>query len=132
MTTDHQGDGIIEELRAGLREQQTVLSEQQSVLAAQTERIALLESRRGTPRAAASSGDERPERRPRRLTRGGMLKAAAMGAIGLAGAEAASSMGAQSAFAAASTADSYTANGSEYPTAAGFESSSTGQFKYGG
>ncbi len=34
MTTDHQVDGIIEELRTGLREQQTVLTEQQSVLAA--------------------------------------------------------------------------------------------------
>ncbi len=43
MTTDHEVDGIIEELRAGLREQQTVLTEQQSVLAAQTERIVLLE-----------------------------------------------------------------------------------------
>ncbi len=97
MTTDHEVDGIIEELRAGLREQQ-------SVLAAQTERIALLEGERRSSRTARPTADDVPERRPRRLTRGGMLKAAAMGAIGLAGAEAASNMGAQSAFAAASTA----------------------------
>lgn len=104
MTTDHEVDGIIEELRAGLREQQTVLTEQQSVLAAQTERIVLLEGQRCSSRTARPTADDIPARRPRRLTRGGMLKVAAMGAIGLAGAEAASSPGAERAFAAASTA----------------------------
>ncbi len=74
MTTDHEVDGIIEELRAGLREQQ-------SVLAAQTERIAMLEGQRRSSRTACPTADDVPERRPRRLTRGGMLKAAAMGDI---------------------------------------------------
>ncbi len=125
MTADYEKDEIIEELRTGLREQE-------SMLAVQTERITLLEGERRSPRTARPKVDDVPERRPRRLTRGGMLKAAAMGAIGLAGAEAASSLGAERAFAAASTADNYTAAGSGYPTAAGFESSSTGQFNYGG
>lgn len=97
MTTDHEVDGIIEELRAALREQQ-------SVLAVQTEGIALLEGQRRSARSTRLTVDDVPERRPRRLTRGGMLKAAAMGAIGLAGAEAASSLGAERAFTAASTA----------------------------
>ncbi len=86
MTADQERDEIIEELRTGLREQQ-------SMLAAQTERITLLEGERRSPSTARPREDESPERRPRRLTRGGMLKAAAMGAIGLAGAEAASTLG---------------------------------------
>jgi len=132
MTTDHQVDGMIEELRAGLREQQTVLSEQQSVLAAQTERIALLEGQRRSPRNARLTTDDIPERRPRRLTRGGMLKAAAMGAIGLAGAEAASSLGAESAFADPSTANDYTASGLSTGGGTGFQTASNAGFEIGG
>ncbi len=107
MTADQERDQTIEELRAALHEQGerlTVLAGQQSVLTAQAERITVLEGERRTPRTARPKVDDVPERRPRRLTRGGMLKAAAMGAIGLAGAEAASSLGAERAFAAASTA----------------------------
>ncbi len=131
MTTDHQVDGIIEELRAGLREQQTVLTEQQSVLAAQTERIALLEGERRSPRAARPTADDLPERRPRRLTRGGMLKAAAMGAIGLAGAEAASTLGAESAFADTGSATNYVANGVG-GGGTGFQTATNSMFVIGG
>ncbi len=131
MTTDHQGDGIIEELRAGLREQQTVLSEQQSVLAAQTERIALLEGQRRSPRTARPTADDVPERRPRRVTRGGMLKAAAMGAIGLAGAEAASTLGAESAFADTGSATNYVANGVG-GGGTGFQTATNSMFVIGG
>ncbi len=104
MTADQERDEIIEELRTGLREQQ-------SMLAAQTERITLLEGERRSPRTARPTADQAPERRPRRLTRGGMLKAAAMGAIGLAGAEAASTLGAESALADTSSATNFRADG---------------------
>lgn len=122
MTADYEKDEIIEELRTGLREQE-------SMLAAQTERITLLEGERRSPSTARPTADQAPERRPRRLTRGGMLKAAAMGAIGLAGAEAAGTLGADQAFAAASTADNYFATG---PGDSGFRTPPANGFSYGG
>ncbi len=125
MTADYEKDEIIEELRTGLREQQ-------SMLAAQAERITLLEGERRSPSTARPREDESPERRPRRLTRGGMLKAAAMGAIGLAGAEAASTLGAESAFADTGSAPSYTATGPGESGTTGFLAPLSVGFEKGG